>query len=155
ADKVILPGVGAAGFAMQALKEKGLDEIIPGLMQPLLGVCLGLQLLCSYSEEDDCSCLGVFDVAVKKFPPQDIVPHTGWNNLYDLEGNLFSQVPTNPDVYFVHSYYAALGKETIAKSSYILPFSAGLQKDNFYATQFHPEKSGDTGVQILKNFLAL
>lgn len=155
ADKVIFPGVGEASSAMLYLKEKGLDEIIKNLKQPVLGICLGLQLLCKSSEEGTTQGLGIFDVEVKKFPPQDIVPHMGWNNFSECESELFSGVTTTDNVYFVHSYYAELSINTIAQCNYILPFSAALQKDNFYAVQFHTEKSGTVGEQTLKNFLAL
>lgn len=155
ADKVIFPGVGEAASAMAYLKEKGLDEVIKKLKQPVLGICLGLQLLCKSSEEGATKGLGIFDVEVKKFPPQDIVPHMGWNNFSECETPLFDGVTTKDNVYFVHSYYAELSVNTIAECNYILPFSAALQKDNFYAVQFHTEKSGTVGEQILKNFLAL
>jgi glutamine amidotransferase len=155
ADKVIFPGVGEAASAMAYLKEKGLDQVIRNLKQPVLGICLGLQLLCKSSEESNTEGLAIFDVAVKKFPPLDIVPHMGWNNLSDSSTPLFSGVPITDNVYFVHSYYAELSVNTIAQCDYILPFSAALQKDNFYAVQFHTEKSGTVGEQILKNFLAL
>lgn len=155
ADKVIFPGVGEAASAMAYLKEKGLDDVIRNLKQPVLGICLGLQLLCKSSEEGTTKGLGIFDVEVKKFPPQDIVPHMGWNNFSECESPLFNGVSTKDNVYFVHSYYAELSVNTIAQCNYILPFSAALQKDNFYAVQFHTEKSGTVGDQILKNFLAL
>jgi len=155
ADKVIFPGVGEAASAMEYLKEKGLDQVIVNLKQPVLGICLGLQLLCKSSEESNTEGLGIFDVAVKKFPPLDIVPHMGWNNLSDSDTPLFNGVTTADNLYFVHSYYAKLSVNTIAQCDYILPFSAALQKDNFYAVQFHTEKSGTVGEQILKNFLAL
>ncbi|MEO7263533.1 MAG: imidazole glycerol phosphate synthase subunit HisH [Ferruginibacter sp.] len=155
ADKIILPGVGAAGSAMTALKRTGLHEIIPMLTQPFLGICLGMQLLCKQSEEDDTIGLGVFNTVVKKFPAAANVPHTGWNNLYDFKSNLLNGVAENADVYFVHSYYAELSKETVASCHYIHPFAAVVQKENFYGTQFHPEKSGLAGELILKNFLAL
>ena len=155
AEKVILPGVGEAASAMNYLKEKGLDEVIKSLKQPVLGICLGMQLLCESSEEGDTQTLGVFNTKVKKFPPEDLVPHTGWNNFTAVKGKLFENVRVDENCYFVHSYYAEISDETVAVTDYILPFSAALQKDNFYATQFHPEKSAPTGIQILKNFLSL
>lgn len=155
AEKVIFPGVGEAGSAMIHLKDNRLDEIIQSLVQPTLGICLGLQLMCRYSEEGNTKCLGIFDADVKKFPAIDIVPHMGWNNL-NVEGSpLFTGFGKQDTVYFVHSYYAEICSETIARCEYILPFSAAMQKDNFYATQFHPEKSGNIGENILKNFLEL
>lgn len=155
AEKVIFPGVGEAGSAMMHLKSKRLDEIIQSLVQPTLGICLGLQLMCRHSEEGNTKCLGIFDAEVKKFPATDIVPHMGWNNL-NMEGSpLFTGFGKEDTVYFVHSYYAEICSETIARCDYILPFSAAMQKDNFYATQFHPEKSGDVGERILRNFLEL
>lgn len=155
ADKVIFPGVGEAGSAMRYLKERGLDELIKSLKQPVLGICLGLQLMCRHTEESDTQCLGIFDAKVKKFPPKDLVPHIGWNNLQNVKSELLKTKETKPDVYFVHSYYAELSKDTVAECNYILPFSAAMQKDNFYATQFHPKKSAKVGEQILKNFLEL
>jgi imidazole glycerol-phosphate synthase subunit HisH len=155
ADKVIFPGVGEAGTAMQYLRERGLDEVIRSLRQPVLGICLGLQLMCKHSEEGDTSCLGIFDAAVRKFPPGEKVPHIGWNNFTQAGGRLLSGIPPGADCYYVHSYYAALCPDTSAVCDYILPFSAGLEKDNFFALQFHPEKSAATGEKILQNFLAL
>jgi imidazole glycerol-phosphate synthase subunit HisH len=155
AGKIILPGVGEAGTAMNYLKAKGLDELIISLKQPVLGICLGMQLLCGYSEEGNTKTLGIFDSVVMKFPPDDIVPHTGWNNFTSLKGKLFEGVLRQDNCYFVHSYYAGISEDTVAITDYILPFSAALQKDNFYATQFHPEKSAQIGFQILKNFLSL
>ena len=155
AEKVILPGVGEAASAMNYLKEKGLDQVIKSLKQPVLGICLGMQLLCEFSEEGDTQTLGIFNTKVKKFPPEDLVPHTGWNNFTAVKGKLFENVRVDENCYFVHSYYAEISDETVAVTDYILPFSAALQKDNFYATQFHPEKSAPTGIQILKNFLSL
>jgi glutamine amidotransferase len=153
AEKVIFPGVGEAGSAMTFLRERGLDETVRSLTQPAMGICLGLQLMCRRSEEGNTQCLGIFDTEVKRFPATDIVPHIGWNDL-DVERNpLFAGFAG--DVYFVHSYYAAICPETIARCNYILPFSAAIQKGNFYATQFHPEKSGGAGERILKNFLEL
>lgn len=155
AEKVILPGVGEASSAMRYLKNAGLDLLIKSLKQPVLGICLGQQLMCSHSEEGDTQCLGIFDSLVKKFPPLGLVPHMGWNNLHDLKSDLFKGVNQADNVYFVHSYYADLCAETIASCEYMLTFSAAIQKDNFYSTQFHPEKSAQAGEIILKNFLEL
>ena len=155
ADKVIFPGVGEAGSAMRYLQERELDRLILSLQQPTLGICLGLQLMCRFSEEGNTPCLGIFDAEVKRFPPDDIVPHMGWNNLRDTRSPLFDDFNANDPVYFVHGYYAAVSEHTIATCDYIIPFSAAMQQDNFYATQFHPEKSGTTGERILKNFLRL
>jgi glutamine amidotransferase len=155
ADKVIFPGVGQASTAMQYLKKRGLDEVIKSISQPFLGICLGLQLMCNKTEEGNTTCLGIFDTEVKLFPTKEKVPHMGWNNFTQLEGKLFKGISHKDDVYYVHSYYAGLCNNTVAKCDYILPFSAALQKDNFYATQFHPEKSAGIGEQILKNFLEL
>ncbi len=158
ADKVIFPGVGEAFTTMEYLKAHQMTDLIRGLKQPVLGICLGMQLMCRYSEEGNADCLGIFDVDVKRFIPQrheDKVPHMGWNTITDLKGGLFSPALENQFVYFVHSYYVPLNADTAATSEYILPFSASLHKDNFYATQFHPEKSGSVGEQILKNFLNL
>jgi glutamine amidotransferase len=155
AEKVILPGVGEASSAMSHLKKYDLDEFIKELKQPFLGICLGMQLMCRHSEEGHVNCLGIFDANVKLFPPEEKVPHMGWNDLTVLKGALFKNIKPLDDVYFVHSYYAELCNDTSAECDYILPFSAALQKDNFYATQFHPEKSADVGEQLLKNFLEL
>ncbi|TWP28673.1 imidazole glycerol phosphate synthase subunit HisH [Apibacter muscae] len=155
ADKVIFPGVGEAETAMNYLRERNMDVFLKSLTQPFLGICLGQQLMCKHSEEGNTDCLHIFDAEVKKFPPKELVPHMGWNNIYDLQGNLFQNIEENSDVYFIHSYYVELCKETSATCNYILPYSAALQKDNFYATQFHPEKSADIGEQILKNFIEL
>ena len=155
ADKVILPGVGEAHSAMRHLREKGLDTVIRSLQQPVLGICLGQQLLCNYSEEGDADGLGIFDAQVRKFPPEDIVPHIGWDNLTNTRGTLFDGFGAADTVYFVHSYYAGICRDTIAVCNYILPFSAAMQKDNFYAVQFHPEKSAGVGERILKNFLTI
>lgn len=155
ADKVIFPGVGEASSAMNFLKEKGLDQVIPNLKQPVLGICLGQQLMCNQIEEGNTVGINIFDVNVKRFPSSGIIPHMGWNTVFDLESPLFKGVSEIEDVYFVHSYYCELSECTIAKCDYILPYSAALQKDNFYATQFHPEKSSGVGVKILSNFLKL
>ncbi|MFT6755416.1 MAG: glutamine amidotransferase [Urechidicola sp.] len=155
ADKVILPGVGEASTAMKYLKKYELDTFIKDIKQPFLGICLGMQLMCTSSEEGTIDCLGIFNAKVKLFPPKEKVPHIGWNSLYELKGDLFKEMSAPEDVYFVHSFYAELCEETSAECNYIFPFSAALQKDNFYATQFHPEKSATVGEQILKNFLAL
>lgn len=155
AEKVIFPGVGEAGSAMKYLRERGLDEVIKNLKQPVLGICLGMQLLCEFSEEGNTDGLGIFKTKVRKFPPEDLVPHMGWNNFTAVKRELFQDISSENDCYFVHRFYAELCSHTVATTHYILPFSAALQKDNFYATQFHPEKSASTGLQILKNFLEL
>ena len=156
ADKVIFPGVGHAQSAMQYLREKKLDTLIISLQQPVLGICLGLQLMCKYSEEGDTTCLNIFDTEVKLFSsPVLKVPQIGWNNIYDYKSVLFNGLPDLAFAYTVHSYYATLSKETTATTDYILPFSAALQKNNFYAVQFHPEKSGVIGETILKNFIQI
>lgn len=154
AEKVIFPGVGEASTAMKFLKEKQLDKVITSLKQPVLGICLGQQLLCRFSEEGTTECLGIFPVNVKRFPATDLVPHIGWNNLQGMKSGLFEGIHTTDDVYFVHSYYAELSDYTIATCDYILPYSAAMKKDNFYAVQFHPEKSATVGERILNNFLA-
>lgn len=158
ADKVIFPGVGEASSTMQYLRQSGMDELILGLKQPILGICLGMQLMCSYSEEGNVDCLKIFDCDVKRFVAnkhEDKIPHMGWNTISDLKSNLFDASLNDQYVYFVHSFYAPVCEYTAATTDYILPFSAALHKDNFYATQFHPEKSGSVGEQILKNFLEL
>ena len=155
ANKVIFPGVGEAKSAMNHLTNNGLSGCIKSLLQPTLGICLGLQLLCQYSEEGDTECLKIFETSVKKFPADDIVPHMGWNNISINTEPLFKGLNKDDAVYFLHSYYAGICEQTIATCNYILPFSAAMRKDNFYATQFHPEKSGDVGELILKNFLEL
>lgn len=152
-DKVIFPGVGEASSTMKLLKEKGLDQLIPTLKQPVLGVCLGMQLMCKNNEEGNTVGMGIFDIDVKKFPAKNIVPHMGWNTISDFKSGIFSGIEENSDVYFVHSFYCELSENTTSVCDYILPFSASLQKDNFYAMQFHPEKSGDIGSRLLENFL--
>lgn len=155
ADKVIFPGVGEASSTMKLLKEKELDLLIPALKQPVLGICLGMQLMCKENEEGNTEGMGIFDINVRKFPARDIVPHMGWNSVSGQTSPLFSGVEQENDVYFVHSYYCELSECTTSVCDYILPFSASLQKDNFYALQFHPEKSGNVGNRILKNFILL
>ncbi len=156
ADRVIFPGVGEASSAMQHLRERGLDQVIRGLKQPVLGICLGLQLFCRHSAENDTTCLGIFDVDVRLFNSGAInlkVPHMGWNTLQTVQGPLFEGITKDDFVYFVHSYYADISDNTVASTHYGHPFSAALQRDNFYAVQFHPEKSGAAGQKILQNFL--
>jgi glutamine amidotransferase len=183
ADKVIFPGVGEASTAMDYLRDRGLDRLIRGLRQPVLGICLGMQLMCSYSEENDTDCMGIFGEVVRKFNSGSVVglggagaggmggaevsglrargqgglkvPQIGWNNIYDLRTALFDGVDENSYCYFVHGYYAALGEHTIARTDYVQPYSSGLHRDNFYGVQFHPEKSAATGERILKNFISL
>ncbi|HTI94392.1 MAG TPA: imidazole glycerol phosphate synthase subunit HisH [Puia sp.] len=164
ADKVIFPGVGEASTAMNYLKERGLDELIKGLQQPVLGICLGMQLMCSYSEENDTECLGIFETRVKKFAPAPggdfargsgelKVPQIGWNNVFDLKTGLFEGVADRSYCYFVHGYYAALSDRTIGRTDYGLVYSSALHRGNFYGVQFHPEKSAQVGERILKNFI--
>jgi len=163
ADKVIFPGVGHAASAMEYLKSKELDKLIISLKQPVLGICLGLQLLCNDSEEGDTRCLGIFDASVKRFEEkateeksgQFKIPHMGWNDIYNLSSPLLNGIKENSFVYYVHSYYAEIANETIATTDYIHPFSAAMQKDNFYGVQFHAEKSASTGEQIISNFLKI
>ena len=156
ADKVVFPGQGEASSSMQNLRQKGLDEVIRNLRQPILGICIGQQLMCSHSEEGDTECLGIFDVPVQRFVPQrheDKVPHMGWNQLERPKGTLMRGIGDGEFVYFVHSFYVPLCRQTAAETQYTLPFSAALEQGNFMATQFHPEKSGSVGERILRNFL--
>lgn len=159
ADKVIFPGVGEASSAMRFLRARGLDAVLSRLAQPLLGICLGLQLLCEHSEENNTNCLGIFPEKVVRFKSSETqkfkIPHMGWNSIYDLKGGLFRQIDEKAQVYFVHSYYAAKGPDTAASCDYAAGFSAALVRDNFHAVQFHPEKSGVVGERILKNFIEL
>ncbi len=158
ADKIIFPGQGEASNAMRYLREHRLDEVIRNLQQPILGICIGQQLMCSHSEEGDVDCLGIFDAPVLRFQPEQQaqkVPHMGWNTIGNLQSPLFKGLKTDDFVYFVHSFYVPICEHTIATTDYILPYSAALQRDNFYATQFHPEKSGTVGETILRNFLEL
>jgi imidazole glycerol-phosphate synthase subunit HisH len=155
ADKVIFPGVGEASTAMEYLRARKLEKLIINLKQPFLGICLGQQLMCKHSEENNTDCLGIFDLNVIRFEQKLKVPHMGWNKLFDMTGPLFDGMPSDTFIYFVHSYYCELGLETIAKSDYINQFSAALHRDNFYAIQGHPEKSGLTGQRFLENFLKL
>ena len=166
ADKVLFPGQGHAGEAMDYLRARRLDEVIRDLKQPVFGICVGQQLLCRHSEEGDTECIGIFDAEVKRFLPErheDKVPCMGWNELNVTLGSghfvtvdpILRNLGEHPYVYFVHSYYVPICKETIATADYILPYSASMHRDNFYTCQFHPEKSGKVGEQILKNFIAL
>ena len=153
ADRVIFPGVGEASSAMRYLEQRNLVGLISRLKQPLLGICLGLQLMCNYSEENDTDCFNLFPAKVRKFPPKDKVPHMGWNAITELKGPLFRGIEQGSYVYFVHSFYAEQSTYQIAQTDYIVPFSAALHKENFFAVQFHPEKSAAVGEQILKNFI--
>lgn len=158
ADKVIFPGVGEASTAMQYLQARGLDQVIKNLKQPVFGICLGMQLMCAYSEENNTNCLGIFEAQVKLFKPVNAtikVPQIGWNTIANLKTDLFKGVKEDSFAYFVHGYYAALGEHTIATTNYVQPYSSALQKDNFYGVQFHPEKSARVGEQIIQNFLNL
>ncbi|HVZ57291.1 MAG TPA: imidazole glycerol phosphate synthase subunit HisH [Chitinophagaceae bacterium] len=160
ASRVIFPGVGEASSAMRYLRQRGLDRLIRELRQPVLGICLGMQLMCRHSEENDTPCLGIFDEDVRHFvPPPGLrrvkIPQIGWNTIGSLHGALFRGVPEGSYCYFVHGYYAALGPHTTATTRYILPYSSALQKENYYGVQFHPEKSADTGERILRNFIEL
>jgi glutamine amidotransferase len=156
ADKVIFPGVGEAGTTMKHLKDLGLDRILPELKQPFLGICLGMQLMCRHSEEFDTDCMGIFELDVRRFIPSghEKVPHMGWNNLVNTKGPLFRGL-SDSHVYFVHSYYIPVNDMSVADADYIHPFCAALHRDNFYAVQFHPEKSGEQGQKILENFIRL
>ena len=154
-DKVIFPGVGEAKSAMNYLKHRKLDKLLLNLKQPVLGICLGLQLMCQWSEENNTKCLGVFSANVRKFPPRNKVPHMGWNTISQLQGDLFNNVSESSYVYFVHSFFAEYLSDATAQTQYITKFSSSMQKNNYYAVQFHPEKSGIIGEQILKNFLEL
>jgi glutamine amidotransferase len=158
ADKVIFPGVGEASTAMAYLKERNLDQIIVALKQPVLGICLGMQLMCKHSAENDTTCLGIFEEQVLAFKATEVgikVPQIGWNNITNLKTALFNGVPENSYTYFVHGFYAGIGTGTIATTDYIQPYSSALQKNNFYGVQFHPEKSAGVGEQIIQNFLSL
>ena len=155
ADKVIIPGVGEAGSAMAYLRDRNLDKLIVKLEQPVLGICLGLQILCSHSEEKDTECLGIFPEQVKKFTGPSKVPHVGWNTITDADPRLFGKKSDGSHFYFVHSYYAELGDSTAATGDYDVPFSAAMNKDNFWATQFHPEKSAKDGAALLKRFVEI
>jgi glutamine amidotransferase len=155
AEKVIFPGVGHASAAMKALQLKGLDVVIPALKCPVLGICLGMQLMCSHSEEGDVAGLGIFPDKVMQFDTRLKVPHMGWNTFFEISSPLFNTIKEHSSVYFVHSYYVPVSMNTVAASHYGTAFSAALQKDNFYAVQFHPEKSGAVGAQILQNFIDL
>ncbi len=155
ADKIIFPGVGEASSAMHYLQERNLDTLIQNLEQPVLGICLGMQLMCQFTEEGNTKGLGIFENIVQKFPAFDIVPHIGWNNFSSVQGSLFQNLQPEDNFYYVHSYCTSVNTNTIATTNYIIPFSSALQKNNFYATQFHPEKSGKNGSQLLQNFLSL
>ena len=156
ADKVIFPGVGEASSAMAYLQRRGLDKVIPTLTQPVLGICLGMQLMCDFSEENDTKCLGIFPYLTRRFAPGSLkVPHTGWNQISGLNSSLFNGVPEHSYFYFVHGYYVGVCEETTAVAEHGMKFSAGINRDNFYAVQFHPEKSGEAGEKILANFLNL
>ena len=155
ADKIIFPGQGEASSAMRYLREKNLDELIVNLKQPVLGICIGLQLMCNYSEEGDTSCLGIYSAAVKKFPPDDKIPHMGWNSVQNRNGKLLAGLRPEAQLYYVHSYYAEVTEATTGQCDYILPFSSVMEKDNFYAVQPHIEKSGTDGEHVLNNFLNL
>ncbi|WP_435262302.1 imidazole glycerol phosphate synthase subunit HisH [Tenacibaculum sp. nBUS_03] len=156
AKKVIFPGVGEASSAMAYLKERKLDEVLISLTQPVLGICLGLQLMCTSSEEGNTKCLGIFDTFTKQFPPLKKVPHMGWNNFSEIkESKVVENLNEGDDVYYVHSYYADVCMNTVASCNYIVPFSSIMQKNNFYAMQFHPEKSASVGEKLLNNFLSI
>jgi len=152
-DKVIFPGVGQASSAMQQLRKKGLDKLIPTLKQPVLGICLGMQLMCNFTEEGNTEGLGIFPYSVLRFPAENKVPHMGWNTIEEINSKLFSNIEENNYMYFVHSFYVPTNPDSIANCNYIIPFCAAMKKENFYGCQFHPEKSGKTGEKILNNFL--
>ncbi len=159
ADRIIFPGVGEAGTAMTYLREHKLDQVIRDLKQPVLGICLGMQLLCKFSEESNTDCIGIFDKKVRRFPSADAngelfkVPQIGWNQITDVKGNLFEGIENDNYMYFVHGYYVELGEFTIAKTDYIIPYSSAIQTKNFSAVQFHPEKSAEAGAKLIGNFL--
>lgn len=156
ADKVVFPGVGEASTAMQYLRERALDSVIPSLTQPVLGICLGMQLMCSFTDENDTTCLGIMPYRVRQFHSDSLkVPHTGWNTITDVQMPMFAGIPSGSRVYFVHGYYVEKGDDTTAITDYAGKFSAGLSRGNFHAVQFHPEKSGDIGAKILENFLKI
>lgn len=157
ADRIVFPGVGEASTAMKSLTEKGLDKIIPNLKQPFLGTCVGMQLLCNYSEEGNTKCLGIFDVDVLKFPKNNDfkIPQTGWNNIYEITSNLTKGIEENSYVYYNHGFYTPICSQTVGKTNHILEYSAMLQKDNFFACQFHSEISGDVGERVFKNFMKI
>ncbi|MEO9485714.1 MAG: imidazole glycerol phosphate synthase subunit HisH [Ekhidna sp.] len=155
AEKVIFPGVGEAKSAMNYLRERKLDEVLISLKQPFLGICLGMQLMCSYSEERGTDCLGIFDEKVKKFPPKGLVPHMGWNDFISVKGPLFKGIESSENMYFVHSYYVEVGEDTVGETQYLVPFTSAMNKDNFYGVQFHPEKSASGGRKLIENFLNL
>jgi len=155
ADKVIFPGVGEASTAMNYLKQRKLDKLIVSLKQPVLGICLGLQLMCAHTDEGNTACLNIFNNEVRRFPEKDKVPHMGWNSINGLKGPLFDGVAEGSYVYFVHSFAADMSRDQIAQTDYIVQFASALQKDNFHALQFHPEKSGEVGQKILRNFLKI
>jgi imidazole glycerol-phosphate synthase subunit HisH len=155
ADRVIFPGVGEASSAMRYLKRAGLDKVLTSLRRPFLGICLGMQLMCSYSEENSVPCLGIYDEKVIRFPDRQKVPHMGWNTLTDISSELFAGISEEDCFYFVHSYCASVGTSAAAVCSYMVPFSAALQRENYYGVQFHPEKSGRAGERVLKNLLGL
>ncbi|MCH8533898.1 MAG: imidazole glycerol phosphate synthase subunit HisH [Flavobacteriaceae bacterium] len=154
-DRIIFPGVGEANYAMRQLQKTGLDQLIPELKQPVLGICLGMQLMCAYSEEGDTQCLGIFDTPVKKFSKELKVPQIAWNQIFNLKSDLMNEIKEKDFMYLVHSYYVPLNAEAIATTNYGLDYASALKKDNFYGTQFHPEKSGVVGEVLLKNFLNL
>lgn len=158
ADRILFPGQGEASGTMAYLRQHKLDRLLLDLKQPVLGICIGMQLMCAYSEEGDTDCLGIFDVPVKRFSPtlhEEKVPHMGWNTLTEIKSEIFKGIEEDEFVYFVHSFYVPVNTHTIATTKYILPFSAAIHRDNYYATQFHPEKSGDVGERIIRNFIDL